>query len=626
MNKLRVGVLFSGVGSTTKSICESVRHHILDIELKVILTNNNLENTYFRDNSDSLGYNFIQKEYCANNLTRENYLDEVTNLLKYYNLDLLVFAGWNVIVTPTFINNYKKIINLHPALSNSFIGMNCVRKAYDAYQRGEIKYTGSMVHEVSDNLDRGKVLQEVNVPIYENDSYEMLETRLKRSEKGILIQVIQDFINEHNHKLATVTDDVYNGKVRRVEDIGNNCLLLSASNRLSSFDKHICDINNKGAILNALSAWWFNNTSHIIDNHYLYHSGNDMIVKKCRPIKLEIVVRAYMTGSTSTSIWTMYKNGERHIYGLNFRDGYLKNQKLDNIIITPTTKGVNDVPITENEIIEQSYLTREEWEYVSQKALELFRYGQMISDTRGLILVDTKYEFGYYNNKIILMDEIHTCDSSRYWVKDTYLDRFNNGLEPEKLDKDAVRDWVKQRCDPYVDEIPEIPEDVIQKVENVYNRYHNLLTNSEFSCSSDLNIERYFRDIHREVVVILAGSTSDEEHVQKLNKHLKSKNIHSNHYYSSAHKNTRVVLGILEKYESQDRNVVYVTVAGRSNALSGVVASNTRYPVIACPPFKDKVDMQVNINSTLMMPSKVPVMTILEPENVALAISKIFSL
>ena len=442
----------------------------------------------------------------------------------------------------------------------------------------------------------------------------------------ILIQVIQDFINEHNHKLATVTTSVYNGKVRRVEDIGSNCLLLSASNRLSSFDRHICDINNKGAILNALSAWWFNNTTHIIDNHYLHHEGNDMIVRKCKPIKLEIVVRAYMTGSTSTSIWTMYKKGERHIYGLDFRDGYLKNQKLDSIIITPTTKGVNDIPITPDEIIQQNYLTSEQWEYVSQKALELFRYGQMVADSRGLILVDTKYEFGFYNNKIILMDEIHTCDSSRYWIKETYSDRLSNNLEPEKLDKDAVRDWIKQRCDPYKEDIPEIPIDVIQQVENVYNKYYNLLTGDNLVNSCNLSIEQYFRNTHKNIVVILAGSTSDEEHVKKLNKHLKIKNIYSNNYYSSAHKNTRVVLGILEKYEKQDRNVVYVTVAGRSNALSGVVASNTRYPVIACPPFKDKVDMQVNINSTLMMPSKVPVMTILEPENVALAISKIFSL
>ena len=157
MNKLRVGVLFSGVGSTTKSICEAIKHNILDIDLQVLLTNNTLDNIYFKDNADVLGYNLVQREYTANNSTRQDYLDEVSNILRTYSLDLLVFAGWNVIVTENFINSFRKIINLHPALSNSFTGMNCVRKAYDAYQRGEISYTGSMVHEVSENLDRGAV-------------------------------------------------------------------------------------------------------------------------------------------------------------------------------------------------------------------------------------------------------------------------------------------------------------------------------------------------------------------------------------------------------------------------------------------------------------------------------------
>ena len=210
----------------------------------------------------------------------------------------------------------------------------------------------------------------------------------------------------------------------------------------------------------------------------------------------------------------MYKNGERTIYGLNFRDGYIKNQKLDEIILTPTTKGVTDVPITAQEIVEQGYLSQEEWNFVSEKALELFRYGQMVAESKGLILVDTKYEFGRLNDKIILIDEVHTCDSSRYWVKDTYDDRFSCGQEPEKLDKDAVRDWVKTRCDPYTSDIPEIPQDVIERVENVYSRYNNLLT-SGLSNTSNISLESYFANIHRNIVVILAGSTSDREHVEK---------------------------------------------------------------------------------------------------------------
>ena len=214
---------------------------------------------------------------------------------------------------------------------------------------------------------------------------------------------------------------------------------MSTSDRLSAFDKYICDVPNKGNILNNISAWWFNNTKHIIDNHYLHHQGTHMVVKKTNPIKLEIIVRGYMTGSTSTSIWTNYKKGERHLYGLDFRDGYQKNEKLDSIIVTPTTKGVNDVPITLKEIVEQEYLSQEQLDFVVEKALELFKHGQDVADEAGLILVDTKYEFGFLGNDIILIDELHTCDSSRYWLKATYQGNFDQGKEPEKLDKDAIR-------------------------------------------------------------------------------------------------------------------------------------------------------------------------------------------
>ena len=627
MDRLHVGILFSGEGTTAKTICDAANCNILNINITCLFTNQEEKN-----NQDFGNYivRSLSKSSFSSDLSREEILQ---NLIEYINsvdpeIDVLIFAGWNLIVDSNFINSFKRIINLHPSLPNSFVGSNCIEKAFNAFQRGEIKYTGSMVHEVIEEIDRGKVLSQIVVPIYNNDTLESLTQRQKDMEKGILIQTIQNLVTEHNlNYLETQEKEnkVYVGKVRRVEDIGYGCLLMSASNRLSSFDRYICDINNKGNILNNISAWWFSNTYHIIDNHYLYHQGCDMIVKKTNPIKLEIIVRGYMTGSTNTSIWTMYKNGERNIYGLNFREGYLKNQILDSIILTPTTKGVTDVPITPHEIVQQEYLTQEEWEFVSEKALELFRYGQMVADSKGLILVDTKYEFGRLNNNIILIDEVHTCDSSRYWVKETYNNRFNNSQEPEKLDKDAVRDWIKSSCDPYKSDIPNIPNYVIEKVESVYNRYNNLLTDG-LTNTNNLNLESYFTNIHRNIVVILAGSTSDREHVEKIKSYLREYQIYSNNYYSSAHKNTREVLDILDKYEFQNRNIVYVTVAGRSNALSGVTACNTRFPVIACPPFKDKVDFQVNINSTLMCPSKVPVMTILEPENVALSIRKIFDL
>jgi len=440
---------------------------------------------------------------------------------------------------------------------------------------------------------------------------------------------MQNEINSFNTKLLEEPSGIYIGKVRSVKDIGYNYLLLSASDRLSSFDKYICDINNKGNILNYLSTWWFNSTTHIIDNHLIYSNGEHMIVKKTRPIKLEFIVRGYMTGSTNTSIWPMYNNGDRDMYGITFRDGYKKNEPLDKIILTPTTKGVKDCPITEGEILEQNYLTECEYNFIKEKSLELFRYGRLISKSKGLILVDTKYEFGFYGDKIILIDELHTCDSSRYWKLDSYNERINNGLEPEKLDKDCIRDYVKSKCNPYTDIIPEIPIELKQTVGKVYGDYYELfdkLDYDSFSLTGDEMEQLFFDKMIDMFVIILAGSTSDREHCEKIQHYLKMENIYSKIYYCSAHKSTKELLCILDKYEKYNSRICYTTVAGLSNALSGVVACNSRFPVIACPPFSDRMDMFTNINSTLQCPSKVPVMTVLNPINVSMSIKRIFSL
>lgn len=636
MYRLRIAVLSSGKGSTVKSICDAIRYKILDAKLVTIISNKqNIDCPISKVAEEFSKYDngckFNRLRWDKELVTREEYEQTLANYIKQLNVDLVVLAGWNHVVGKVFISQFRNIINLHPALYGTFVGMNCIEKAYNAYQKGELKYTGSMVHEVVEEIDKGRLIQEIKVPIFPDDKLSNLEERLKNSEKGVLISVIQSYINKHNEEfIENETKEAYIGKVRRVEDIGYGCLCLSASNRLSAFDRHICNIPSKGHILNNISTWWFENTRHIIDNHFLYNENEHMIVRKTDPIKLEIVVRGYMTGSSSTSIWTMYNKGEREMYGLKFRDGYKKNEILDEIIITPTTKGVKDEPITPEKIVSDGYLTEEEYNFISNKALELFRYGQQVAKSKGLLLVDTKYEFGRWGNKIILIDELHTCDSSRYWLADSYTERFNIGSEPSKLDKDSARDWVKESCDPYVDEIPEVPENIISHIENVYKTYNKMLTGTDNLRLSCLDRKRviinFMENYIDKLVVILAGSVSDKEHVEKLNKFFRAKDIYTMNYYSSAHKNTKDVLNILEKYEKQDRNIIYVTVAGRSNALSGVVSCNTRYPVIGCPPFKDKMDMQVNIHSTLQCPSKVPVMTILEPENVALAVSKIFSL
>ena len=410
---------------------------------------------------------------------------------------------------------------------------------------------------------------------------------------------------------------IYNGKVRDIYRMGDDYLLMKATDRVSSFDKHIGIIPGKGKLLNDMSAFWFNETRSIINNHLLATEGSFALVKRCIPYKIEFVIRGYITGNTSTSLWTHYYNGRRVYCGIQFPDGLKKNMKLAEAVITPTTKGKKDIPLSKEEIVSQGYMTAEECEFIYEKVFALFTYGQRVADKAGFILVDTKYEFGKtLQGDIILIDEVHTCDSSRYWIKETYKQRMLDGKEPEKLDKDCVRDWVKSVCDPYKDEVPEIPQNIIQKAYTNYKYFYDTISSN----NSDNKPQK--------AVVILAGSKKDWNHVDKIIKALleKDKDIEVINHAISAHKQTEQVLETIKYYQEKYSRLVWVTVAGRSNALSGVVAANSSKPVIACPPFKNHTDMMVNLHSSLQCPSNVPVMTILEPGNVALAVRRIFNL
>tara|TARA_Y100000590_G_scaffold267852_1_gene300785 strand:- start:238 stop:2115 length:1878 start_codon:yes stop_codon:yes gene_type:complete len=621
-------LLGSGSGTSIKAVINAVKQCELQLEINAVIFN--VENNELKSFCNENGVNY--SELLWDSLEERNlYEDVLLSKIHNYEYDFIFFLGWNMIASTDFIKRVGKVIyNLHPSLPNQYVGTgsSCLKNAIQDFNFGKIKCTGSMIHKVSADLDRGEVMATNEVPMYNTDTLDILTNRVKSFEKGFILSFLHNLINENNQYIINdfekeTQSKLYIGKVRRVEDIGNGRLLLSASDRLSAFDNHICDVRGKGICLNKMSKWWFDNTKHIIDNHYIHSSGKHMIVRKTNPIKLEIVVRGYMTGASPTSIWTMYSKGERDIYGINFRDGYNKNEKLDDIIVTPTTKGKHDYPITEDEIVNQGYLSQNDYDFIKSKALELFRYGQKVARDKGFVLVDTKYEFGRLDDgSIILIDEIHTCDSSRYWFVGENEDYTN----PKKLDKDIIRDYIKQN------KTNEIPTELVNKVSDVYNEY---LTRFEIEndddeiifYTGDEYVDYYFNNIHNEIVVVLAGSYSDSEFVQKIMDNLKNKDIYGIPHFYSAHRNPKKVLEILERYDSySNRKIVFVTVAGRSNALSGVVAANTKYPVIACPPFKDKTDFQVNINSTLQMPSNVPVMTILEPANVALSVKRIFSL
>ena len=271
---------------------------------------------------------------------------------------------------------------------------------------------------------------------------------------------------------------VYKGKVRDIYNLGDDYLLLKASDRISSFDQHVGTIPGKGKLLNQMSKFWFEKTRHIINNHLISTQDDVALVHKCKPFKIEVIVRGYITGNTRTSLWMHYNEGKRIYCGKILPDGLKKNQKLETPIVTPTTKGEIDKPISIDDIVNEGYMKPEECNYIVKKALELFKFGQELASKKGLILVDTKYEFGKNKDgNIILIDELHTCDSSRYWLKETYESRFIADLEPQKLDKDIVRDWLKNQNDPYIEGLPiQIPKDIIDKAYYGYKLFYETIS------------------------------------------------------------------------------------------------------------------------------------------------------
>ena len=277
----------------------------------------------------------------------------------------------------------------------------------------------------------------------------------------------------------------YRGKVRENYDLPDGRRILVATDRLSAFDIILTSIPLKGQVLTQIARYWFEATRDITPNHVIeYPDPNVVVCKRLTIMPVEVVVRDYLAGTTSTAIWTMYKKGERTLYGLRFPDGMRENQKLPETIITPTSKaaqGDHDAPLTTEEIIGRGLLTAAQWQSATETALALFARGREMAARRGLILVDTKYEFGFDGDgKIILADEIHTPDSSRYWFAGSYRQRFEVGERPESFDKDFVRSWVASRCDPYKDAIPEIPRDMVLETARVYISAYEQITGCAF--------------------------------------------------------------------------------------------------------------------------------------------------
>jgi len=271
-------------------------------------------------------------------------------------------------------------------------------------------------------------------------------------------------------------------KVRDRYDLGDRLVLIT-TDRQSAFDRVLAAIPFKGQVLNLTSAWWFEQTRHIVPNHVLsIPDPNVTIAKKCAVFPIEFVMRGYITGSTSTSLWTVYESGRREYCGNYLPDGLVKNQKLEANIITPTTKGKQDRPISPDEIVSENWMTADDWKQCSRIAQELFAFGQAKTAERGLILVDTKYEMGRdENGEILLIDEIHTPDSSRYWIADSYQQRMREGQEPDNVDREFLRLWFRENCNPYEDEVlPPAPDDLVIELSRRYIYLYEKITGRSF--------------------------------------------------------------------------------------------------------------------------------------------------
>ncbi|EKD78811.1 MAG: hypothetical protein ACD_41C00259G0003, partial [uncultured bacterium] len=246
----------------------------------------------------------------------------------------------------------------------------------------------------------------------------------------------------------------YRGKVRDTYDLGDRLVLIT-TDRQSAFDRILAAIPFKGQVLNQVSAWWFDQTKDIVPNHVVtVPDPNVLVAKKCQVFPIEFVVRGYLTGVTSTSVWTAYSKGERNFCGNILPDGMVKNQAFAQPIITPTTKSeIHDESIASADIVKRGLMSQADWDRCAQYTLALFKRGQEIAQRHGLVLVDTKYEFGKLpDGTITVIDEVHTPDSSRYWLAGT----------TQNIDKEFLRLWFMEHCDPYKDkELPPAPDDLV---------------------------------------------------------------------------------------------------------------------------------------------------------------------
>lgn len=412
---------------------------------------------------------------------------------------------------------------------------------------------------------------------------------------------------------------LHRGKVRDSFRAGANTRLLVATDRLSAFD-HVLDtaIPGKGAILNQLSAYWFKATEDIIPNHLVrIVASQAMVVHEVEPIRVEMIVRAFITGSA----WRAYAAGQRKISGVDFPNGLTKNQRLAEPIVTPTTKDIHDTQITPAAIVENGLASADVYRQMENTAQALFAKASAMLEERGLLLVDTKYEFGLLNGNVILIDEIHTPDSSRFWAADDY-DR--DPLTVEAWDKEYVRRWLMEQQSS--DGMPAtLPEDVVIETQRRYAELYERITQSPAptvptDAASALVSELVATDTMKDsCVTLIMGSPRDRDHATSIAQELEPYDIAVRTRIASAHKTPSHAQALAQELSESIEPGVIIAIAGLSNGLGGALAANANLPVINCPPFADRTDIMLNLPSSVMMPSATPAMTVIKPGNAALA-------
>jgi phosphoribosylaminoimidazole-succinocarboxamide synthase len=278
----------------------------------------------------------------------------------------------------------------------------------------------------------------------------------------------------------------YEGKVRDNYTTSDGRRVIVVTDRISAFDRVLGTLPLKGQVLNHAAAFWFDKTRHVAPNHVLsVPDPNVLVAKECAPLPVEMVVRAYLTGTTSTSIWIHYERGEREFCGHRLPDGLKKHARLPEPILTPSTKapkGDHDISASRAEILDISGMPASDFDVAADMAMALFREGQRVCAERGLILVDTKYEFGKTKDgEIVVIDEIHTPDSSRFWYAESYESRFKAGLDPESFDKEYVRRFLVDQGYRGEGPIPVIPDEVRVEATRRYIEAVDRITGAPFA-------------------------------------------------------------------------------------------------------------------------------------------------